>query len=194
MTATRRSGELTRQRILRAAIDEFAQNSYEATTLRGIAARVGVDVALVHRHFGSKELLFAQALRAAGTPTAILTHTVASLPHVLGLKAVDDPGAERGDLLALVAHSLSSPQARQSLRDYVLQDLMMPLAERLGGRTQQAALILACLTGIDIFRNVLAIEALGPDHRGECLALIEAFLQPLVAGAPPPPALCQMEA
>jgi len=55
----------TRERILEAAIRQFSRRSYEQTGLRDIATDVGVDVAYVHRCFGSKENLFAEALRAA---------------------------------------------------------------------------------------------------------------------------------
>jgi AcrR family transcriptional regulator len=39
----------------------FTRTSYEQTGLRDIAADVGIDVAYVHRCFGSKKRLFAKA-------------------------------------------------------------------------------------------------------------------------------------
>src|SRR5262249_29725200 len=47
--------------ILEAARRRFATDGYERTTLRTIAADVGVDAALVSRYFGSKQDLFATA-------------------------------------------------------------------------------------------------------------------------------------
>ncbi|WP_018267634.1 TetR/AcrR family transcriptional regulator [Methylosinus sp. LW4] len=61
-----RGGEKTRERILQAALARFGSASYEDVKLRDIAAEFGVDVALVHRAFGSKEQLFAAALTASG--------------------------------------------------------------------------------------------------------------------------------
>lgn len=51
----------TRADILAAARRRFATEGFERTTLRAIAADVGVDAALVIRYFGSKQSLFAAA-------------------------------------------------------------------------------------------------------------------------------------
>ena len=49
--------ELTRQRILTTAFDLFAQQGYEATTMREIAAAAEVSVGLAYRYFESKEVM-----------------------------------------------------------------------------------------------------------------------------------------
>src|SRR5690349_9826613 len=51
----------TRARILAAARPLFAEEGYEATTIRAIAAAAKADPALVVRYFGGKEGLFAEA-------------------------------------------------------------------------------------------------------------------------------------
>ena len=56
-----RNAAQTRTDILSAARRRFATEGYERTTLRAIAADVGVDAALVSRYFGSKQDLFATA-------------------------------------------------------------------------------------------------------------------------------------
>ena len=56
-----RNAAQTRADILAAARRRFATDGYEPTTLRTIAADVGVDAALVSRYFGSKQDLFATA-------------------------------------------------------------------------------------------------------------------------------------
>ena len=62
MTATRpRNATQTRADILSAARRRFGAEGYERTTLRAVAADVGVDAALVIRYFGSKQDLFAEA-------------------------------------------------------------------------------------------------------------------------------------
>jgi AcrR family transcriptional regulator len=66
MTATRpRNASQTRADILAAARSRFAADGYERTTLRAVAADVGVDAALVIRYFGSKQELFAEAAEFA---------------------------------------------------------------------------------------------------------------------------------
>jgi AcrR family transcriptional regulator len=54
-----RNAAQTRADILAAARRRFAEEGFERTTLRAIAADVGVDAALVIRYFGSKQDLFA---------------------------------------------------------------------------------------------------------------------------------------
>ena len=62
MVSTRaRNAQETRADILAAARARFGAEGYERTTLRGVAADVGVDPALVIRYFGSKQDLFAAA-------------------------------------------------------------------------------------------------------------------------------------
>ncbi|MCP9275105.1 TetR/AcrR family transcriptional regulator [Mycolicibacterium arenosum] len=62
MATTRaRNAAETRADILAAARTRFGADGYERTTLRAVAADVGVDPALVIRYFGSKQDLFAAA-------------------------------------------------------------------------------------------------------------------------------------
>ncbi len=60
-----RGGTDSRERIVSAAVDEFGAQGYDGATVRSIAARAGVDSALVHHYFGTKADLFAEA---AGIP------------------------------------------------------------------------------------------------------------------------------
>jgi len=52
----------TRKRILDAAEVLFAERGYDGVTVRQITAEAGVDTALAHHHFGSKQDLFARVL------------------------------------------------------------------------------------------------------------------------------------
>jgi len=55
-------GEDTRSQILAAARDELAAHGAAATTTRSIAERAGVQLSLVHYHFGGKQQLLAAVL------------------------------------------------------------------------------------------------------------------------------------
>ena len=60
----RRTGDSgTREAILGAARKQFGDHGYAGATIRAIAADAGVDPALVHHFFGTKERLFAAAMR-----------------------------------------------------------------------------------------------------------------------------------
>jgi len=56
------AGGESRDAILRAARVLFAQRGFRGTTMRAIAKRAGVDIALVHYFFGSKPKLFAASI------------------------------------------------------------------------------------------------------------------------------------
>jgi AcrR family transcriptional regulator len=168
----KRSGEITRQRILTAAIARFAQASYEEVKLRDIAGDVGVDVALVHRSFGSKEQLFAAVLAAASPADRQLDSDWRELNTAF---ANDIFASTQHDALQIILRSLTSPQARDVLRAHSVIDFIGPLAAKLDGPAQQqrAALFAACLTGISILRDVLHIEPLLDESR--------EISQPLIA-------------
>src|SRR5690606_4652816 len=48
----------TREAVLKAAREAFAEAGYDRTSVRQVAAAAGVDTALVHHYFGTKEQLF----------------------------------------------------------------------------------------------------------------------------------------
>lgn len=58
----------TRSKILRAALEVFATRGFEAATLREITDRAKVNVAAIHYHFGSREELVHEVMRAVSEP------------------------------------------------------------------------------------------------------------------------------
>ena len=62
----------TRERILASARDLFARNGIGNTSIRAVATAAGVDSALVHHYFGTKEKLFAAAVRIPIDPMDII--------------------------------------------------------------------------------------------------------------------------
>ncbi|WP_255285866.1 TetR family transcriptional regulator, partial [Streptomyces niveus] len=59
------TGPGARERILEAARTEFAERGYDKTSVRGIAKVAGVDPALVHHYFGTKEEVFGAAIEVS---------------------------------------------------------------------------------------------------------------------------------
>ena len=62
----------TRDRILDSARELFARNGIKNTSIRAVAAAAGVDSALVHHYFGTKEKLFAAAVHIPIDPMDII--------------------------------------------------------------------------------------------------------------------------
>ena len=77
----RRGGDSgTREAIRAAARKRFAEFGYSGATIRGIAADAGVDPALVHHFFGTKEKLFAAAVQLPLVPGELLSAALAAGP------------------------------------------------------------------------------------------------------------------
>lgn len=180
-----RDGRATRDLILTAAARRFATQSYEATGLRDIAREVGVDVALVHRAYGSKEKLFIEALAHAVRPASAVEMFSRESGADLARRAFeDDPEREAvADPLALVVHSIASPGALPLIRRIVASEFIGPLAERLEEPgASRAALIATCLFGIRIFRDVLEMEAMNDAARPDLEPLIAHLFTAILSG------------
>jgi AcrR family transcriptional regulator len=62
----------TRDRILASARELFARNGIDKTSIRAIASGAGVDSALVHHYFGTKQQLFAAAIHIPIDPMQVI--------------------------------------------------------------------------------------------------------------------------
>ena len=135
----RRGGDSgTRDAILAAARTRFGDLGYDRTTIRGIAADAGVDAALVHHFYGSKEQLFAAAMRLPVNPREVLDAALAPgargqdqtlgehlLRTVLGVWEVAEI---RATFLGLLRSAPTSEQAVIMLREFLAGAIIGPLA------------------------------------------------------------------
>jgi AcrR family transcriptional regulator len=173
----------TRDRILKAALRRFSHHSYEATGLRDIAGDVGVDVAYVHRCFGSKEKLFAEAIQVALQARRFAEGEASNLSTALARRLVAEFGetSEEIEPMDIIIRSLSSFEATRVLRTCVQDELVDRLARHLDPPAQRrAALIAAFLMGVGILRNVLHLEPLIEPGGGELENLIAQCLTSLM--------------
>lgn len=70
----------SRQRLLQAARDLFAQHGYDGTSVRAITSRAKVNLAAVTYHFGSKEELFHAVIRTIAEPLVDAVTRAAQAP------------------------------------------------------------------------------------------------------------------
>lgn len=167
MASTRpRNAAETRADILAAARLRFGADGFERTTLRAVAADVGVDPALVIRYFGSKQDLFAAAAEFS-----------VDLPDLRDVAPDDLADALFGrffavweqdtTFVALLRAAMTSPAAADTMRGVFATQVAPALAAVTPDHAEQrAGLLGAFVIGLATTRYVLtnpAVADLSPD-------------------------------
>ncbi|WP_020186171.1 TetR/AcrR family transcriptional regulator [Methylopila sp. 73B] len=176
-----------RQRILDAAARLFSRASYDDTSLRDIAAEAQVDVAYVHRCYGSKEKLFAHALNASLQLGRVFDVVERDIGQALARDMLSRDVTNPRDVRAfdIAVRSLSSATARDVLKDMTAADLIAPLSDRIGPpHDMRAALMIAAMAGVSLFRNVLAFEQLQEPAGGELESALADLLRDIMSRPP----------
>lgn len=167
--AGRRPGDSgTREAILSAAGARFAEYGFRATTMRGIAGDAGVDPALVHHYFGSKQKLFASVMALPVDPADLLPPLLAPGLDGLGervvrtLLGVFGALGERNPALALVRSAASDPAAARTVREFLGEAILDRVAGALEADRPQlrAALCASQIVGLMVAREIVGLPAL----------------------------------
>ena len=195
MSSTRRRGRRpgdssTRDAILAAARTRFAAHGYDRTRIRDVAGDAGVDPALVHYFFKTKEGLFAAALALPIRPAEIIPPLVAPGVSGLGerllrrvLEIWDDP-AYRDALLAMLHGASTMPGALDAIREFVLVELRGRVIEVIeaGEPELRASLAGSQIVGLVILRYVVRAEPLASLPREAVVPLVAPTLQRYLDG------------
>ncbi len=161
--------------------------------MRSVAAAAGVDPALVHHYFGTKDDLFVAALALPVDPR------VAMLPVVEGgidgagerllrvMLSVWDDEPSRLTLLGLV-RGMFEPEGQQLLRDSLLAMLLAPIGQGLGLEQPERRLVLVAsqMVGLVVLRYVLEVEPLASMDPDVLVATYAPTMQRYLAGELPP--------
>ncbi|MCT9110781.1 TetR family transcriptional regulator [Streptomyces mirabilis] len=159
----------TRDRILDAAREEFSERGYEKTSVRGIAKAAGVDSALVHHYFGTKEQVFEAAIEGAfapalAAPTAVEDGPLDTVGERLTrfLLGIWENPTTRTPLLAIVRSAVNNETAAAVFRRLVAAQLLRRIAGRLDlpDAELRAELAAAQLVGVAMLRYVIKVEPL----------------------------------
>jgi AcrR family transcriptional regulator len=163
----RRPGESgTREAIFNSACAAFAAEGYDRATIRAIAARAGVDPALVLHYFGSKEQLFGATLELPITPSVVLREALAADAANLGETAVRtflntwEAPEMRPRLIAMVRSASTNDTALAVVRDYLGSQVFGQLTETLGvaDADLRVTLVGSQFIGLAMLRYVMRIE------------------------------------
>ena len=182
--------ERTKLRIQQAAARLFASRSFETVSTRAIAKEAGVDAALIHHYFGSKEGLFQAVLNAAIRPEQLEALVVSESPEDWGrqlVRAADkvwtSPAAPA--LKAVVRRVLVGHEGM--LREFVTRSLLNRFLSHIEGpeteRRLRASLIGSQMSGLVIARHIVGIEPLASLSTDEVADLIGPVLQHYITGS-----------
>jgi AcrR family transcriptional regulator len=175
----------TRAAILDAARSAFATRGYDAVSVRAVARKAGVDPALVHRFFGSKEGLFAAAMALPVAPSALVTALLADGLDGLGERLVrtlltlwDSPGGF-APFLALVRGATGSEAAATMLREFLTREVLGRIAAVAAPDRPElrASLAGSQIVGLAMARYIVRVTALADADPDEITAAVGPTIQ-----------------
>lgn len=181
----------TRDRILAAAREEFSERGFEKTSVRGIAKAAGVDSALVHHYFGTKEQVFEAAIEVAFAPATHAPAAVAEGPldgvgerltrFIFG---VWENPATRKPLLAVVRSAVNNEAAAAVFRRLVVSQVLSKVAAQLDlpDAELRAELAAAQLVGTAMLRYVIKVEPLASADVEQIIARVAPVVQGHLTG------------
>ncbi|MCA9863948.1 MAG: TetR family transcriptional regulator [Thermomicrobiales bacterium] len=180
----RRSAPATRQAILDAARHCFSSEGYDQVGVREIAARAGVDPALINRYFGSKEGLFSEVIGGKFDLRHIVGDDLSTLGETMLRAICTKKGAEGHDPLRALLQSYGSDVAREKLRSAIVQGFVEPLAARLSGSNpvERAELVGSALLGIVLYRAIAG--PLSDEERERMVTAMAPYVQGIIDGEP----------
>jgi|SRR5690606_28047870 len=194
-TGRRPGKQDTREAILAAARQVFAERGYTGATIRTIAASAGVDPALVHHYFGTKEQLFTATINFPVRPDHLVAEVFGGGTAEVGerlvrtfLRVWDSPAGAAG--VALLRSAVASEQGARLMREFVTTQLlrraMRQLAVDPAEVPTRAALVASQMAGLAVARYLLRIEPLASAPADTVVALIAPTLQRYLTGPLPP--------
>jgi AcrR family transcriptional regulator len=182
-----RNAVATREAILRSALAAFSRHGYDGIGVREIAQTAGVTAVLVNRYFGSKEELFAAAVETAFAERGNLFEGESSTlaQRLTADVMTKEKDAERINVFFLLLRSAPNPRAAEILRDSIARHFERPLKSLLRGPRagERAAMILAVIAGLSLFRTVIGSKALADASAASLSGDLRTMFQRLIDGA-----------
>jgi AcrR family transcriptional regulator len=189
--AGRRPGKAdTRQVILQAARDCFAQSGYGGASVRAIAAKAGVDPALVHHFFGAKAALFAAAMDFPIVPGAVLPTLLEGNADDAGERILrmflalwDDPDSRRR-MLAIVRSAVQYEAAATMLRTFLRREVIGAFVRNLDSPDAdlRATFVGSQLIGLALARYVIKLPPLAAASTETVVAAYAPTIQRYLTG------------
>ena len=180
----------TRDAILAAARERFARHGYDRTRIRDVAEDAGVDAALVHYFFKSKDGLFVAAMQLPFRPADVIAPVLAEGLDGLGerivrrLLSVWDEPANRAALMAIVQGASAHPGAAEALREFLRREMVGRIAGVIEaeGPELRANLVASQIIGLIAARYIAQLQPLAGLSADELAPVVGATLQRYLEG------------
>ncbi len=186
----RPGGTDTRAALITAAREVFIEQGYDGATVRGIAARAGVDAAMVNHWFGGKEGLFGEAvLKLPFNPQEIVDILLAADPDEIGNTIVhtfltrwDATGG--GVFTALIRSVTSHDEAAELLRAFFMKFVFKQVIGKLATDDHdfRATLVATQVIGMGMVRYVARFEPFASADQDTLAAAIAPTIQRYISG------------
>jgi AcrR family transcriptional regulator len=155
-----------------------------------VADLAGVDPALVHHYFGTKQALFVAAVQLPVNPVEQLMAVLAEDPGQAGERMVElflsiwDHAADQSPLLALVRSAVGDEHAAAMLREFITEEVLGQIARRLGSPDARlrATLVGSQIIGLAMARYIVKVEPLASAPAAQVVASIGPTLQRYLTG------------
>lgn len=181
---------LRRQQIVAAAADEFAAHGYDGTTMRGIAARAGVDPALLHHYFGTKSDLFVETVGVPLRPDLALPTILSGPREQIGeeivrylLTTLEDASVRKRAVMLLragIGNKLTTPLFAGFLQREVVGKVAAAL--EVPDADLRASLVASQVAGLIVARYVLQLPGIATAELEELVARMGPNVQRYLTG------------
>lgn len=180
-----RNAQSTRADILAAARHRFGADGYDRTTLRAVAADVGVDAALVIRYFGNKQQLFAAAAEFHIDFPDLTDMTPDDMADAL-LATFFAVWEADTRFVALLRAAATSAEAAETMHQVFATQVVPTLAAVVPDHpTPRAVLMGSLVLGLATTRYVLAVPAAQALDHEELIRWARPLVRHLLAGPAP---------
>ena len=179
-----------RRAVLDAARELFAELGFERTTMRAVAARAGVDPALIYHYFGDKDGLLLAALQPPVEAATVFSgladaadRTGEELVRRL-VKLWEERPEIREQMAAILRTGLSHDHAARLLRDILSSFILGALGDVLAGdrRELRVALIGSHIGGLMLARYILKVPGAAAASPEELVQAVGPTVQRYLTG------------
>ncbi|WP_108492434.1 TetR/AcrR family transcriptional regulator [Promicromonospora sp. AC04] len=186
----RPAGQDTRADILAAAREEFVDRGYEASSLRSVARRAGVDPGTVRHWFPDKARLLTATLGVAGVEPDKVVEQVAGGPiETLGERLIeavigvwDFDGGET--VRVVIPAVMSDAELRGLLPQFIGAAILNPVMRALDvpDAPLRTALVASQMAGVLLTRYLIPVEPLASLAPAQVARLVGPTLQRYLTG------------